>query len=252
MTELAIQANGAAAISPAILEKVVIGGDLSGLSPADRVRYYSEVCRSLGLNPLTKPFAYITLNGKMVLYALRDCTDQLRKVNKVSITNLVRERHEDVYVVTASARSQDGRADESIGAVSIAGLKGEMLANAMMKAETKAKRRVTLSIVGLGMLDETEVETIPSSEVVAVNPATGEIVEPKQVSQPQAPVAPARRPLTDAEVNNGYDALIDKAIPLGVPYKNRLDTWSRSTTIEEGTGLRNRIRVAEEIAAAKA
>ena len=30
-----------------------------------------------------------------------------------------------------------------------------------MKAETKAKRRVTLSICGLGMLDETEVETVP-------------------------------------------------------------------------------------------
>jgi hypothetical protein len=30
-----------------------------------------------------------------------------------------------------------------------------------MKAETKAKRRVTLSIVGLGMLDESELETIP-------------------------------------------------------------------------------------------
>ena len=30
-----------------------------------------------------------------------------------------------------------------------------------MKAETKAKRRVTLSIAGLGWLDETELETIP-------------------------------------------------------------------------------------------
>jgi hypothetical protein len=31
-----------------------------------------------------------------------------------------------------------------------------------MKATTKAKRRVTLSMIGLGMLDETEVETIPN------------------------------------------------------------------------------------------
>jgi hypothetical protein len=48
--------------------------------------------------------------------------------------------------------------------VTVGGLKGESKANAMMKAETKAKRRVTLSICGLGMLDETEVETIPSAQ----------------------------------------------------------------------------------------
>jgi hypothetical protein len=36
----------------------------------------------------------------------------------------------------------------------------------MITGNTKAKRRVTLSICGLGMLDETEVETIPGAEVV--------------------------------------------------------------------------------------
>ena len=34
--------------------------------------------------------------------------------------------------------------------------------NAKLKAITKAKRRVTLSICGLGFLDETEIETIPT------------------------------------------------------------------------------------------
>jgi hypothetical protein len=38
------------------------------------------------------------------------------------------------------------------------------LANALMKAETKAKRRATLSICGLGMLDETEVEDIQGAQ----------------------------------------------------------------------------------------
>jgi hypothetical protein len=36
-----------------------------------------------------------------------------------------------------------------------------MLGNAMLKATTKAKRRVTLSMCGLGMLDEDEVASIP-------------------------------------------------------------------------------------------
>jgi hypothetical protein len=55
----------------------------------------------------------------------------------------------------------NGRTDESTGAVPIKGVHGEALANAFLKAETKAKRRVTLSICGLGLLDETELETIP-------------------------------------------------------------------------------------------
>jgi hypothetical protein len=44
-----------------------------------------------------------------------------------------------------------------------------------MKTVTKAKRRVTLSILGLGMLDESEAETIPGARVQAVNMDTGEI-----------------------------------------------------------------------------
>jgi hypothetical protein len=60
-------------------------------------------------------------------------------------------------------RAVKGRTDAAKGAVNISGLKGEALANALMKAETKAKRRATLSICGLGFLDETEVEDIPAS-----------------------------------------------------------------------------------------
>ena len=50
--------------------------------------------------------------------------------------------------------------------MSIGGLKGDALANGLMKAETKAKRRVTLSLCGLGMLDDSEVETIPNAQRV--------------------------------------------------------------------------------------
>jgi len=83
----------------------------------------------------------------------------------------------DICLVTAYAQTVT-RSDASTGAVSIKGLSGDALANAMMKAETKAKRRVTLSICGLGLLDETEVETTVSTAVpTIVNVETGEIVE---------------------------------------------------------------------------
>jgi hypothetical protein len=105
------------------------------------------------------------LNGKLTLYAKRDATDQLRAVNNVSITITNRAKYEDIYVVTAKAKNAAGREDESTGAVNIANLKGDALANVFMKAETKAKRRVTLSICGLGLLDETEVDSIKDAKI---------------------------------------------------------------------------------------
>ena len=158
-----------------ILEKVVIEGDLSKLHPQERVQYYQRVCESVGLNPYTKPFLYIVLNGKLSLYATRDCADQLRHRDSISVTISSREVVEGIYVVTAEASTPDGRRDSSVGAVPIDQLKGEAKANAMMKAETKSKRRVTLSICGLGWLDETEVDALPDARPVEVDPNTGEV-----------------------------------------------------------------------------
>jgi hypothetical protein len=146
-----------------IMETVLVRGDLSPLTPHQRAEYYQTVCKSLGLNPLTKPFEYLHLSGKLVLYALKSCTDQLRAIYGVSVTELKESAHEGIFVVTAYVRNQAGRTDASKGAVSIVGLKGEALANAMMKAETKAKRRATLSLCGLGFLDESEVDDIPAA-----------------------------------------------------------------------------------------
>ena len=147
-------------ISADLQEKLFIGGDLSKLKPEERLQYYAKLCESLNLNPLTRPFEYITFQGKMTLYARKDATEQLRKTNKISIDNIEYNIKNDIYIVTVYLSDSSGRKDIGTGAVNIAGLKGDALANAFMKAETKAKRRGTLSICGLGFLDETELETI--------------------------------------------------------------------------------------------
>jgi len=168
------------------IEQVVIKGDLSKLSDIERVNYYKMVCESMNLNPLTKPFDYILLNGKLTLYATKNCTEQLRKLNGISIEGLDDQVVDDLYIVKAKARDKHGRTDESTGAVSIGNLKGEAKANAIMKAETKAKRRVTLSISGLGWCDETEIESIPGAQKVPVNIETGEIsVQCDKITQKQ-------------------------------------------------------------------
>ena len=192
------------------VEAVIAKGDLSQLTPGERVLYYRQVCASLGLNALTRPFEYIELDGKLTLYARRDCTDQLRDIRHVGVAIVARELTEGIYTVTARGTVPDGRTDESIGAVALEKecgewktaqsgkryfqgngewqpLRGDARANAIMRAETKAKRRVTLSIVGLGWLDETEVGTVPSARIVDVDAASGELAPssaPAAISAP--------------------------------------------------------------------
>lgn len=194
-----------------MLEQVLIKGDLTSLTPEQRGNYYLKVCDSVGLNPLTKPFEYITLNNKLVLYALRACTDQLRGIHKVSVEELVETEREGVFIVTAKVRNGEGRTDVAKGAVSISNLKGEALANALMKAETKAKRRATLSICGLGMLDETEIETIASAI-------------PTQSALNQSPydvdTTKAASPFKTAALRNQF-------------HKNVSDSYSRAITLKE-------------------
>ena len=196
----------------AMLERVVVGGDLSKLSSTERLLYYRQVCESIGLNPLTRPFQYITLNNRLTLYAGRDATDQLRKIHEVSITDLHTQRMDDLYVVVAKATDGKGRVDAATGAVSLTGLKGEAAANAMMKAETKAKRRVTLSLCGLGLLDESEVESVPDAKRVTVDTETGEIITPEMVvataePAPSPPSEAAEKDLVLGRIRAGMDML---------------------------------------------
>src|SRR6266849_10754765 len=107
-----------------VLENLITSGNLSSLSPKDRVVYYNKICESIGLNPLTRPFEYVTLNGKLQLYARKDATEQLRKIHGISIYKLEKELMEGICLVTAYARDAKGREDIGTGAVSISGLKG--------------------------------------------------------------------------------------------------------------------------------
>lgn len=210
----------------ALAEQVAVTGDLSKLSPAERMNYYGSVCASLHLNPLTRPFDYLTLNGKLILYAKRECADQLRQIHGVSITKIEQDVTADMVIVTAYARTADGREDADIGAVAIGTVKGEAMANARMKALTKAKRRVTLSICGLGWLDESEIDAIPSARTVEVDTDTGEIIEPRF-----AAIAAPAKPFDPAEWRARYQALPDAPLAGPAVISNTLDALDTATGI---------------------
>jgi len=216
--------------TPATIEDVLIKGDLSQLTAGQRTEYYMRVCASLGLNPMTQPFAFITLNGKLVLYALRACADQLRKINGISIQIVSQDMRDGLLSVHVKATDKTGRSDEDLGVVSVGHLKGEAAANGILKAVTKAKRRVTLSISGLGYLDETEIADIP--ETAKVPPKVVEPIQPKQVEAPHDPqtgeVGPHK---IEAPVNGdgavnwiAYGSLMVAAVKEATT-KDEIDLW---------------------------
>lgn len=207
----------------ALMENALLSNDLGKMTSDQRVKFYGEVCRSLKLNPLTRPFQYITLNGKLTLYATKDCAEQLRKINKVSLEVVSKDVIEGTLMVTVRAIDASGRYDESTGAVDIATLKGEARANAFMKAETKAKRRATLSICGLGISDETEISSIPGARVTQVDHETGEIIDveeqqslpqPKQAKAKEDPYAVVKEWIKTNITRDAYDELKKQGVTL--------------------------------------
>jgi hypothetical protein len=180
------------AASAEMLEKVLVSGDLAKMTAPQRLDYYRQVCRSMGLNPLSRPFDYIELNGKLTLYAKKDATDQLRKINGVSIDDIDIQETQSGFRVKVKGHDRDGRSDVEIGCVAKSDMRGN-IQNAEMKAVTKAKRRLTLSLCGLGWLDETEIETIPNAQPVVVD-NQGEIINDTPKLE-----KPAKRPWSDEE-----------------------------------------------------
>jgi hypothetical protein len=136
-----------------VIEGVVIGGDLTPLTPEQRVRYMQRVCTGLGLNWETSPFIYVKPADKLILYATKDCAAQLRRRDGISIEVTGRSfmPEQGIYCVEVKATNAQGRSETAIGSVGVMGMKHETLAGQMMRAETKAKRRVTLSLCGLGL-----------------------------------------------------------------------------------------------------
>ena len=195
-----------------MLEKVVIENDLSQLTPKERVSYYNATCESLNLNPYTRPFQYLKLDGKLTLYATKDASEQLTRNYQVSLEKKGTEDFEGVRIITYRATDPSGRFVDATGVVPIAGVKGTALANALMKAETKAARRATLRLVGLGWLDETETETIKDAMRVDVSD-DGEIIGETPVVEPKKETPKKNVNTTTIDLNDPNVSVASETLP---------------------------------------
>lgn len=174
--------------------------DIDKMSESELQEYYLYLCNSLGLNPATKPFQLIIFKSregsKKTLYTTKDATEQLRTIKGVSIVDLTQTIDKDLCITKCKVQDSTGRYDIATGVTSLVKeewgngrrtgkllpLQSEDRANAIMKSETKAKRRATLSICGLGMLDESELDTIGKYETKDISPIQ------TTINQPTAPI----------------------------------------------------------------
>lgn len=165
MNDRSLARTGDAYLDGRVAESLVLRGDISAMNPEDKAAYYVATCNALGLNAASQPFAMLRLNGKEVMYPTRTATDQLAAIHRLSREIIDGPRVDDrfgekVGYCACRVTHPNGRTETAIATLPLAGDKSML----PMKLETKAKRRATLSILGLGMLDETEIESIPASE----------------------------------------------------------------------------------------
>ena len=180
------------------------------------------------------------LNGKLQLYARRDATDQLRKLHGISVKILNQKISNDLLTVHVQAHDKDGREDEDVGAIPFPDtLRGEIRSNAIMKAVTKAKRRVTLSICGLGLPDESEADDIPGAARQPVPEIQDKVLEPEDRITDElvreAQIIQDRR--AQAERENATDAVKQAGMRCSDPrfHKFLEETNSAWKLMKEGT-----------------
>lgn len=159
-------------------------GDTSKLNTNQKLDLIVQVCKIAGLDPRLSPFEYIRFQGKEILYARKNAADQLVNIHKIRLEIIQQNTEDDIRIVTVCADTADGRRQMDIGAVNVKGLTGDARANAYMKAVTKAKRRTVLSVCGLSMLDESEIESIPGAKPMGL-PA-----RPMPAPAPETPPEP--------------------------------------------------------------
>jgi hypothetical protein len=197
-------------VSAAALQSA-LAGDLSKLTGEDRLKFYGKLCEFTGLNPLSKPFDWIQFQGKLTLYPNKGCAEQLRVLHGVTFDDKF-DRHVEFGVMTMTVRGENkaGRRDFATAALPFdEKMPAEAKANQIMKLETKAKRRFTLSICGLTMFAREAEDQEPESEPTQMPETSGDraallnsAIEvetipgatPSQGGETQPTVAPSDRP----------------------------------------------------------
>jgi hypothetical protein len=143
------------------MEHVLATGDLAQFTPKQRVGYYLWLCQKLSIDSTSRPFDWLVLDGRLVLYPNKSCAEQLRRRHQISVELVRKEVSGDFFVVEVRGWRPNGQQDFASKYVPLRDGRGNRLAgqqyvNALAKAETGAKRRLTFSMVGLAAVPDTD------------------------------------------------------------------------------------------------
>jgi hypothetical protein len=171
--------------------------DLERLDADQKSQYYRDACSFLGIPANLNLLAFINANvgdtGRHeVLYAKKGATDFIRESRGITTLSLqaIPNFVPGQVCFVASGRDKNGRDEYAVGAASIDGLTGKALSDAIMTAQTRATRRMTLQFVGGGILDESELPegllTTPLSSVNAEATRALDAITTQPVVSPNA------------------------------------------------------------------
>jgi hypothetical protein len=189
--------------------------DLESLNEEQRQDYIKAVCKHMGVPDNLNLVALTRMDdgegpSRLVAYAKRGATENVRDNLGIDVVSLTSQLLVGSIVFTATGKNAKGRQEISTGAKYIEGLTGTRLDDAIMTAQTRATRRMTLQFVGAGVLDESEVhqgktvtvqESTPGLALAAAQPTV------QASSRPGKDITPASLqdlPLPElAEIANG-------------------------------------------------
>ncbi|MEZ4410081.1 MAG: hypothetical protein R3A52_26935 [Polyangiales bacterium] len=161
-------ADGTQTVSGVVPGTVPAGGpawasevDLGSLTPLGREGFYRLVCARAGLDPATRPFAMLRAGGRWTLCAREGVTDALATLHGVTVEITQGPRWIELAgasLVHAVARATrpDGRAESAHATVP-----WRSPSEAARRCEVRARRRAVLTVLGLAVLDASEIDAIP-------------------------------------------------------------------------------------------
>lgn len=137
--------------------------DLDRLNDEQLRQYYYDACAFHGVPPELNVLAFTYMDSgdgarRRVLYAKKGATDIIRDRLGISVVDLRKEIFNGTLTYTCFGKNIDGRLEIAVGASYIEGVTGRALEIAIMVAQTRAVRRMTLQFAGAGLLDETELQ----------------------------------------------------------------------------------------------
>ena len=143
-------------------------GDLSKLTAEAQNEYVLAICEFLNVPPELGLIGLSWMDTgdgarQLTPYVRKGATDIIRDRRGIDVDSLDEANGPGYVGWKVKGHDSAGRHEIAVGAVSIDGLKGRAVADAVKTAQTQACRRMTLQFAGGGFLDESEIHEKTSS-----------------------------------------------------------------------------------------